>query len=100
MTQLALFPRTDTDARFRAFHEANPHVYARLVELAREARRAGVERLGMRMLWERLRWDARLRTVRGEDEWKLNNDLAPSFARMLMSREPDLRGLFETRERT
>jgi hypothetical protein len=83
--------------RFAAFHEANPHVYATLVRLAREARAAGKERLGMKALWERLRWE--LEVVTRGDEFRCNNNYTAAYARLLMDNEPDLAGLFETRRR-
>lgn len=81
---------------FAAFHAANPHVYAELVALAREARGRGVARLGIGMLFEVLRWRVALRT--GGDEFKLNNNYRSYYARLVMLREPDLDGVFETRQ--
>lgn len=83
--------------RFAAFHAAHPEVYAELVELARTARRAGRSRIGIGMLWEVLRWE---RTLRGVEEggFKLNDHFRSRYARLLMEREPDLAGIFETRE--
>lgn len=80
---------------FLAFHAANPHVYAELVLLARRARRRGVERIGIGMLFEVLRWRVALRT--GGDEFKLNNNYRSYYARLIMLQEPDLVGAFETR---
>lgn len=105
MTQTSLFaplvspavPRTATPAeRFAAFHAANPSVYRALVALAREAHRKD-RRVGMRLLWERLRWEYTMNVSDGE--YALNNIYAPFFSRLIMSREPDLDGYFETRER-
>jgi hypothetical protein len=84
--------------RFTEFHRLNPHVYAALRELALKASRAG-KRVGMRCLWERLRWQLEVETVREEGEPKLNDHLAPYYARLLMSRELELAGFFETRSR-
>lgn len=81
---------------FRAFHAANPHVYDELVKLARQARRRGVGRIGIGMLFEVLRWRVALRT--GGDEFKLNNNYRSYYARLMMLREPDLAGVFETRQ--
>jgi hypothetical protein len=80
--------------RFAAFHRANPEVYAELRRLAREAKGRGVRKLGMRMLWEVLRWNESDRATR---EFKLNNDFHSRYARML-DEEPDLAGLFDFRE--
>ncbi len=84
------------DERFEAFHRANPHVYEELRRLALEMRRRGVRRYGIKGLFEVLRWRYALQT-RG-DEFKLNNSYTSRYARLLMEREPELRGFFEVRE--
>lgn len=81
---------------FRDFHGANPHVYVRLVELARQLRERGHRRVGMKMLFEVLRWEHALRTT--GDDFRLNNNYTAYYARLVMEREPDLDGIFETRE--
>lgn len=81
---------------FWRFHRENPHVYVRLVELARTwRRRRGSRRLGIGMLFEVLRWEVAMRTT-GED-FKLNNNYRSYYARLIMQREPDLAGVFDTR---
>lgn len=81
---------------FCAFHAANPHVYRELVALARDATSRGVYRIGIGMLFEVLRWNVALRT--GGDEFKLNNNYRSYYARLIMANEPDLGGVFETRQ--
>lgn len=83
------------DARFAAFHRDNPNVYATLVRLAREARAAGKTRIGMKALVERARWDLWLATH--GDEYKINNSFVSRYVRLIVSQEPDLAGMFETR---
>jgi hypothetical protein len=83
------------DRAFAAFREANPHVERELVRLTRELRARGVERVGMKMLFEVLRWSA-LRTT-GED-FRLNNNFTARYARAIMAAHPDLAGVYETRE--
>jgi hypothetical protein len=83
--------------RFDAWLALNPDVYPTIVGLAREAKRAGKRRTGMKMLWEVTRWQLRLRT-RGDD-FKLNNDYCAPLVRLVQEREPDLAGMFETRKR-
>jgi hypothetical protein len=86
---------TIEDAFWR-FHRENPHVYRRLVDLARQWKHStGGRRLGMKMLWERLRWEEHMRTT--DEVVQLNNSYTALYARLLMAREPELRGLFETR---
>lgn len=88
-------PKTIKEA-FDAFHAANPHVYAMLRKLALPLAQQGRRKIGIGMLFEVLRWQYALQT-RGDD-FKLNNNYRSHYARLLMDREPALRGLFETRE--
>lgn len=88
------------EASFEAFHEANPWVYRALVELARDMHDRGRGRVGMKMLFEVLRWQHALATVDPSSEFKLNNNYHSRYARLIMDNEPDLAGLFETRKLT
>jgi len=93
--------RTDDpiQARFVRFHSAHPEVYAGLVELAREGVAAGRSKLGMKMLFEVLRWNRTLAGLPAEgEEFKLSNDFTSRYARLVMENEPDLDGLFDLRE--
>lgn len=83
--------------QFERFHQQNPHVYAELCRLARRLARAGASRVGMKMLFEVLRYRHTLAT-RGGDGVKLNNNMTSRYARLISAQEPDLDGLFETRE--
>lgn len=84
--------------RFVAFHDANPRVYAELVDLCREfARATGRRKFGVRQPWERLRWNIAVRTTRPEGEPKLNDWYLPYYARLIDRQETDLAGLFEFR---
>ena len=91
---------TKTDRDFEEFHEANPVVYLELAKLARQAKQRGLGRVGIRMLWERLRWHfaVEVTPTPGTEPFRLNDHLTSRYARLLMAQEPDLRGLFETRE--
>jgi len=101
MSQLTLFPTTDERPptlreRFEQFHADNPQVYDGLRELALRARRRGHERYGIKGLFEILRWQHAMETT--DEEFKLNNDFTAFYARLLMDREFELDGFFETRE--
>ncbi len=86
--------RTIHDA-FVAFHASNPQVYQALRRLALAMRRRGVKQFGIAALFEVLRYEAALRTA--GDEFKLNNSYRSFYARLLMEREGELAGFFETR---
>lgn len=87
----------DLAYQFERFHRENPGVYDLLVKMARDLKRQGLERAGIGMLWEVLRWRY-LRKAKGHDGFKVNNNHRSRYARLIMAREPDLAGFFETRE--
>jgi hypothetical protein len=62
---------------------------------ALEAHGLGRRRIGVALVWERIRWESLLRT-QGE-AWKLNNDYRALYARRFMNDHPEARGLFEVR---
>lgn len=84
----------DLSANFWAFHERNPHVYAKLVEIAHFVQSKGRASWGIAAIFERLRWVSEFETE--GDLYKLNNDYRAFYSRMLM-REPDLSGFFRVR---
>lgn len=100
-------PEPDRPARVRApyeqdfldFHAANPHVYERLRDIARQMRQSGRRHFGIRVIWERLRWMVMFETQDPNVELKLNDHYTRHYARLLMEREPDLRDVFEVRDR-
>ncbi len=90
-------PRLATlEDRARAFHAANPQVFTKLLEIARDLRARGVRKAGMKLLFERLRWISQVETQ--GDAYRLNNSFTSWYARQLMATDPSLSGLFETRE--
>lgn len=80
---------------FLTFHEANPQVYRFLEQRARQAHAAGRTRIGINLLLELFRWHT-LMTTTG-DVFKVNNNYAPLYARMILANNPDLEGLFVLR---
>jgi hypothetical protein len=95
--QLDLGFKTEAEKKFLDFHEKNPQVYKVLLMLAREAVRRGRTKIGMKMLYERARWEFFLGTA-GDDEYKLNNNYTAFYARLIMRENQDLRDVFETRQ--
>lgn len=85
------------EARFREFHANNPEVYKELVDLARIAISKGKKKIGIRMLWEVMRWNRFLVTT-DESQYKLNDHYYSRYARLIMDQEPDLASIFEVRE--
>ena len=85
------------DEKFRKYHEENPEIYSSLVELARHAKCKGHRKLGMKMLFEVVRWQ---RILQAEDPegFKINNNFHSRYARLIMEVEPDLQGIFDLRK--
>lgn len=86
-------------ARFEAFHAAHPEVYRMLLRFARQYVQAtGRSKVGIRMLWERMRWEVHIAGLPDKNEdFKLNDHYHSRYARLL-AREPDLANAFELRE--
>lgn len=84
------------EEQFWAFHTRNPHVYDAMVSVAMGMRRAGWQRGAIKMIIERLRWLHALKTQ--GSTYKLNNNHAPFYARLIMDTVPELAGFFELRE--
>lgn len=92
-------PKEPIWKRFYAFTEANPHVYRRIVQLARKAKMRGLDHYSLDGIFHVMRWEIAIRT-KGDDQFRLNNSYTAMYARMVMEREPDLAGFFETRKQT
>jgi len=83
---------------FESFHAANPFVYHLLVEFARKVKATGVHNYGIKALLEQVRWHVTFETYQWKPgAFKLNNNLAPYYARLILEKEPDLHGLFQLR---
>lgn len=90
------YVRTETLAeRFTRFHEANPHV-ADVLESLADSWLLLHDRVGMKALVERARWESGIQT-RG-DSWRINNSYTSMYARLLIARRPEWADAFETRE--
>ena len=72
-----------------AFDEQNPFVYDEVVRRARELRDHGVERLGITLPWERVRYEL---SIESGGECKLNNNFRAIYARDIIENVPDLAG--------
>lgn len=85
--------------RFRKFDEANPWIAEALVRLARDwvVRHGDDARIGIKMLFEVLRWQWHMSVVDTGEPYRLNNDFTSRYARKIMEEHSDLEGVFETR---
>lgn len=89
-------PLSPTEA-FERFHANNPHFYACLVQLARRfIARTGRSVVGMQRLIEVARYDVEIATE-SADEFKVDNNHASYYSRLIMWQEPDLAGAIPIR---
>lgn len=93
MKQVTMF---DLDEKFNKFHQENPRVYVELVGLARQAHERGRRKIGIKMLFEVVRWNRFITT--NDPDFKLNNNYHSRYARLIMQANPELDGLFNIRE--
>lgn len=86
------------EAQFNDYHAANPHVYAALAREGRVLLARGHRKLGIKMLYERLRWQVYMETTDDQYDFKLPNNYTAYYARLLMEQEPDFAGVFTLAE--
>ncbi len=99
-----LFPLHDggmskLEHKFWQFHANNPKVYRHLVMFARQWRiKFGPQaKLGIKSLFERVRWEVCLSTTT-DPNFKLNNNHTAFYARLIMERNEELTGIFNLRK--
>jgi len=83
------------DATGWIFHWNNPNVLLELQSLAQGLVDAGHRHYSIKGLFEVLRFKHAIKTT--GKPYKLNNNLTPFYARLLMEFEPRLVGFFHTR---
>lgn len=91
---------TTIQGRFEEMHRLNPWVYRTLCSLARTLTSRGHKRIGIKMLYETLRWHYYQKTTGVGGDFALDNRYTSRYARLMMENEPDLKGVFETRKLT
>lgn len=85
------------DEKFWDYHQNNPWIYDELVRLARQAKKAGKNKIGIKMIWETMRWK-RFIESKDPEKFKLNNNFPSRYARLIMQNEKDLEGIFDVRK--
>jgi len=110
VTQLTLFPmqeeefpRADICPRdtrkwnaFMRFHKSHPEVYDFFCNAAVQARMKGYSKIGARLLIERVRWECYIERKR--ENYKINNNNFPFYARIFVLNHPEYDGFFEFRK--
>jgi len=88
---------TGNQDKFIEFHKLNPQVADTLEDMADELISRGRNRVGIKMLMEVLRWNYQMKTDDPNSDFKLNNNYAPWYARLLIERHPNWADVFELR---
>ncbi|MFC5253008.1 hypothetical protein [Streptomyces nigrescens] len=88
-----LCPSSTITDRFRAFDAQHPWIYRALEQLVEERLGAGAKKVGMKALFEALRW-RHPHKVRG-----LNNNYTALYARRLLAEHPQWASVIEIRRR-
>lgn len=82
-------------AAFEKFHAKNPDVYELFKRFTFQAIAVN-EKIGARLIGERIRWEQMI-TIERTDDFKINDHHWPFYARTFHSDFPQHRGFFETR---
>ena len=80
---------------FEKFHEENPKVYRLFKRFAFAAINTGHEHLSSEMVINRIRWETSVETR--DEEYKINNNHKPFYARLFETDFPHHEGFFRKR---
>ena len=83
------------DERFEDFHAEHPWVYEALERLTVQWVAAGGGRIGVKALFEQLRWLSP--DLANGEPLQLNNNFTSRYARLLRASHPEWRDVFELR---
>lgn len=84
--------------KFDEFHRLNPQVYGALESMTREMVNRGRHKIGIKMLFEVLRWNYYMETNDPNSDFKINNNYAPYYSRLIIANNPTWEKVFELRE--
>lgn len=90
--------RHKNQAAFDKYHADNPQVYRWLVDKARTAKARGRKKYAIKALIELIRWHYRVETL--SEDFKIPNNHAPFYARLIMAENPELADFFNVHEQT
>lgn len=91
--QPSLFDKIETE--FDKYHRENPAIFQMFSRFAFEAIGKGRKHIGANAIIERMRWET---MIEGNDDFKVNNNYAPFYARLFMRVNPEHSGIFEIRK--
>lgn len=85
-----------TETAFKIYHHENPEVADEMERLADVWVESGRPRISVRLLLEVIRWNRNIKIKTG-DEFKINNNFAPHYAREMIRRRPEWANRIDTR---
>lgn len=90
--------RATWQPKFEQFHRDNPEIYRMLVRDAHKVQSKG-KRCSIYLLIERVRWFMTIETEgKQAEEFRINNNFSPFYARKLMAEEPGFKDFFQIRD--
>ena len=87
-------PRNQREARFLKFHHNNPKVYQLWDQFTNEAINRGYNKIGARLICERIRWETSIHT---DEDIKFNDNYIAYYARLWMKNNTQHKNLFKTK---
>lgn len=96
ITRVPGLSKMPTPVAFQHFHRANPWVAVELEKIAWDMIKHGHKRIGIQACIEIFRWETRKYTI--SRDFKINNNYAAHYARLLMDRNPHWGQVFELRK--
>lgn len=79
---------------FEEYHAENPQVWEGFIKITQETVDKGFKNYSAKGIFEIIRWHT---GIRGNDQFKVNNNYTPHYARKAMREYSHLRGFFRTR---
>lgn len=82
---------------FLDFHTKNPQVFLLFEKFAMQLIQAGHDKLGAKMIMERIRWEISTGGAKDKDGFKINNNYTAYYSREFIKKHPQYRDCFEFR---
>ncbi len=76
--------------KFKVYHRKNPHIYEAFEKLSLQVSKTR-SNFAVRNIFGKLRWDS---AIRGDDNFKINENYSAYYGRLFEHRNPHLNGFF------
>lgn len=94
-TLFDVVPMDDKEKSFMQYHIDNPHIYIAFERKAFQALDKGFQHYSGQGIFEILRWET---GVKGNDEYKINNNFMPLYTRLFEKKHPQHKDFFRKRK--